>query len=96
MATHSIQGTVIGDTLEGWRDEAACAAPGTGIDFFPEPDDVGGIALAKSVCAVCPVSDDCLSFAVEARQEEGIWGGTTPAERKRIRRIWLREMRKAS
>lgn len=41
------------------------------------------IAEAKAVCARCPVSyrDACLDDAVRREDSEGIWGGTTPAER---------------
>jgi WhiB family transcriptional regulator, redox-sensing transcriptional regulator len=87
---------LIDETVEAWREDAACGDPASHADFFPEPDDVGAVSRAKSLCASCPVSDDCLSFAIETRQDLGIWGGTTPPERKRIRRLWIQEMREAS
>lgn len=40
---------------------------------------------AKSVCAACPVTDQCLTFAVEMGEREGIWGGMTPNERRGLR-----------
>lgn len=81
---------------ETWRDEAACKDDGEGL-FFPEGDsDLGRIAAAKAICASCPVQDECLAYAIETNQPEGIWGGHTPRERRRIRRQWLEEVRRAS
>jgi WhiB family redox-sensing transcriptional regulator len=48
------------------------------------------------VCATCPVADICLSWAIETNQTEGIWGGHTPKERRKIRRTWLEEIQRAS
>lgn len=79
-----------------WRTRAACRASDSDL-FFPETTaDVVGVAAAKAVCASCPVQEDCLSYAVELNQTEGIWGGHTPSERRTIRRRWLRELKKAS
>lgn len=83
------------DELTSWRDDAACAATPE-VDFFPSPEDVAGISAAKEVCATCPVADDCLSYAIETRQAEGIWGGHTPKERVKLRRKWAETIRRAS
>jgi WhiB family redox-sensing transcriptional regulator len=40
---------------------------------------------AKAVCGPCAVRANCLSYALEAKPE-GIWGGTTPDERRAARR----------
>jgi WhiB family redox-sensing transcriptional regulator len=80
--------------LTTWRDAAACRE--TDIDFFPSPEDSAGISRAKAVCAACPVAADCLEYAIETRQHEGIWGGHTPKERNRLRRQWMEEVRRAS
>ena len=66
-----------------WRAKSACRDLDTNI-FFPDAEDDAGPAL--SVCAVCPVRGECLDFALSTRQHDGVWGGTTEAERKRIRR----------
>lgn len=39
------------------------------------------VKLAKSLCAECPIRKDCLEYAVEAKEEWGIWGGLTSRER---------------
>ena len=37
---------------------------------------------AKAVCAQCPVKQQCLEHALEFDERHGIWGGTTPTERR--------------
>jgi WhiB family redox-sensing transcriptional regulator len=32
------------------------------------------------------VIEECLSYALESREEYGIWGGTSERERRRLRR----------
>jgi WhiB family redox-sensing transcriptional regulator len=66
-----------------WRAKAACR----GLDpiiFFPVPDDEPAEADAKSVCDVCAVREACLEHALGFREREGIWGGATERERRRI------------
>jgi WhiB family transcriptional regulator, redox-sensing transcriptional regulator len=43
------------------------------------------IAKAKSICVACPLRMKCLEWAI-AREEFGVWGGTTARERAAIRR----------
>lgn len=40
---------------------------------------------AKSICAGCPIRESCKTWGL-AHEDFGIWGGTTPAERKRERK----------
>jgi WhiB family transcriptional regulator, redox-sensing transcriptional regulator len=64
-----------------WRGKAACS----GLDpqiFYPDPDDEG--LEAKAVCEVCPVRETCLEHALAHREKEGVWGGATEKERRRI------------
>ena len=71
-----------------WRDRAACL----GVDpelFFPIGNT--GPALlqieeAKAVCRRCAVVEPCLSWAVESRQEDGVWGGLSADERRAVKR----------
>jgi WhiB family transcriptional regulator, redox-sensing transcriptional regulator len=56
--------------------------------FFP--DDYGlrhraEIEEAKEICLRCPVRLHCLDWAVPQASLDGIWGATTPPERRRIR-----------
>ena len=72
-------------TAEPWRRDAACRLPNVpSWIFFPGRGDHATIAAAKAVCDTCTVRADCLE--VHLGEHDGIWGGTTEAERKRIRR----------
>lgn len=81
--------------VESWREAAACAGT-TEVNFFPDPADLAAVSRAKAMCATCPVAGECLTWAIETNQTEGIWGGHTPAERRALRRRWLEEIRRAS
>lgn len=56
--------------------------------FFPDPTDYGKVAVAKSICAECPLAFDCLESAMADKdlRKWGIWGGTTPEERATMMR----------
>lgn len=55
--------------------------------FFPEAmNATNTIAMAKSICAQCPVQVECLTFALKTKETEGIWGGMTPKERFQLLR----------
>ncbi len=72
-----------------WRYRGACR----GLDpeiFYPISDEEAG--TAKDVCATCTVSQQCLEFALANREREGVWGGATEKERRRI----LRQRRKTA
>ena len=66
-----------------WRDDAACRDEDTAI-WFPDTEDE--IARAVRFCDSCPVREQCLEFALETRQVDGVWGGLTEPERRRARR----------
>ena len=74
-----------------WRDQGSCRE--SPVDFFPFAEDAQAIRLAKDVCDLCPVIDDCLAYAIETRQSDGVWGGLTPKERLYLRRRWMEHNR---
>src|SRR6266536_3783434 len=53
--------------------------------FHPEPGDVQAERAAKRLCGRCPVQWECLKMALATGDEHAIMGGTTPAERERLR-----------
>ncbi len=82
--------------VASWRDRAACAGYSNSA-FFPGSDaSAATIERARAVCAVCPVSDECLQYAFETNQVAGIWGGTTEDERRSLRRKWLTGRRRTA
>lgn len=76
-----------------WRQDAACRDADTSI-FFPEEDESPEAAL--EYCARCPVREECLEFALVTRQDEGVWGGLTGTERRRLRRRRREAARRAA
>lgn len=36
---------------------------------------------AQRICGDCPVTAWCLARALDARDQDGVWGGTTPTQR---------------
>ena len=56
------------------------------IIFYPIGRQVSQAPLAKKVCSICPVQSECLNYALDNGIKDGIWGGLTKTERKRLRR----------
>lgn len=84
------------DAQEPWYEEAACASYPAEL-FFPPSDAPSAANAAKAICQGCPVREECLSFALETAQAEGVWGGMDAGERRRLRRrLRDRERRRAS
>lgn len=64
--------------------------------FYPEPRQGRSQALdysiqtrmneAKMMCNLCPFKAPCAEYAITAKEEFGVWGGTTPSERYAIYR----------
>jgi len=66
-----------------WRQRAACR----GVDpviFYPVSEEEA--EDAKAVCGVCAVREACLEYALTNREKEGVWGGATERERRRMLR----------
>lgn len=71
-----------------WRLEAACRSVDPDL-FFPlgrTGPAVDHIEAAKAVCRQCRVRGHCLDFALTTHQDDGIWGGTSEEERRRLRK----------
>ncbi len=66
-----------------WVAYGACRGADPDL-FFPGNDDDHGEALR--ICRGCPVQEECLDYALSARERYGIWGGTTARERRRLLR----------
>jgi hypothetical protein len=73
-----------------WARDAACkdvAEEDADRIFFPER---GGKAnAARKLCKNCPVAAECLQYALKDQDafEVGVWGGTTPKERRKLQRV---------
>ncbi|MBK5228106.1 MAG: WhiB family transcriptional regulator [Actinobacteria bacterium] len=77
-----------------WQERARCHEVEPEI-FFPERG--GSSKAARSVCSQCTVREECLEYALNNKEQFGIWGGTSERERRRLRRERaMRRLRTAS
>ncbi|MEU8652593.1 WhiB family transcriptional regulator [Streptomyces sp. NPDC048737] len=79
-----------------WLRSAACIGEDPEL-FFPV--GTSGPALretadAKRVCGRCPVTADCLEYALVGGQTSGVWGGTDEAERADLLRTARDDVRR--
>lgn len=75
-----------------WRHRALCRDEDPELFF---PIGTTGPALlqverAKTVCHRCPVTQDCLEWALASGQDAGVWGGMCEEERRAIKRSEIR------
>lgn len=69
-----------------WQLRGACRGPQSAV-FFPPPaperrdEKRFREASAKAICKTCPVQAECLTYALQIREQHGIWGGLSEAER---------------
>lgn len=64
-----------------WRTRGACLGLDARI-FYPETEEEAG--PAKEICEECPVKTACLEYALAHREKDGVWGGCTERDRRRI------------
>lgn len=72
-----------------WQVKAACRGPQAAVFFPPsyverKDDKLEREHRAKAICALCPVREPCLAYALRIREPHGIWGGLTEAERRNM------------
>ena len=71
-----------------WRTRAACRDADPEL-FFPlgtSDATLPQIDAAKRICRTCSVREPCLRWALGSG-DAGVWGGTTEAERRKLRGI---------
>lgn len=74
-----------------WRDLAACRGVHPDV-FYPTAEDEAAVARAKEICDGCMVRETCLDHALVNREREGVWGGASEADRRRM----LRQRRRSA
>ena len=94
----NVEGNLPGE----WVNEGACFGEPVSVMFptgGPKPGVHGNSKLdwdtPRSLCAVCPVRNDCLNHALTHNEEWGMWGGMTPDERQREKRRRRRALAQA-
>lgn len=69
-----------------WFVFAACRNMDTDL-FFPRRGDPDSYPdEARDACAACPCRRACRDYAVATNQKHGMWGGTTPKQRRLLRK----------
>lgn len=70
---------------DAWRTRGVCQSvdPET---FFPAPSEPADAAVA--LCRTCDVQGSCLAWALDVGDCHGVWGGTTPRERRAMLVAW--------
>ena len=84
------------DWAIGWQHLAACRGEDSTPFFAPgyferRSEKNAREAVAKAVCARCPVRPECLEYALAVREGHGIWGGLNEMERRAILRERARQ-----
>jgi len=81
---------VFGLVVEDWMDDAECQFATNPEIFFPEYSREDR-KTARSYCYRCPVSDQCLEYALRYNIQHGIFAGLLPDERRAIKNRRKRE-----
>jgi WhiB family redox-sensing transcriptional regulator len=74
--------------VEDWRADAQCLGEFSSYFFAPghferKPEKDAREAVARQLCAMCPVVETCAEYAIRIREPHGIWGGMNELERRR-------------
>ncbi|MFD0078192.1 WhiB family transcriptional regulator [Streptomyces sp. NPDC127166] len=65
-----------------WQERALCAQ--TDPELF-HPELGHSCREARKVCGACEVRAECLAHALAVPETDGVWGGLTYRERRRLR-----------
>ena len=70
-----------------WGSRSVCRGEDPEL-FFPAARSLTlfvQLAKAKAICGRCPVSRECLRYALATGQQHGVWGGKSEEERRALR-----------
>lgn len=70
-----------------WRDYAACTLVSPEEQDFFFSNEPAEVARAQTICMTCPVTEECLSYALATRQPVGIYGMHTEKDRRTLKRF---------
>lgn len=74
---------------KGWARRGLCR-PEDDEDMFAE-NVAERLEAAQRICRQCPVTAECLAYALDTHSDGfGVWGGTTPRERRPMQVLWDR------
>lgn len=69
--------------LDQWKMAGACVGASPDLWFH---DDQRGVSYteARDVCSGCEVATHCLEYALAHNIQHGMWGGTSPRQRRAL------------
>jgi len=70
-----------------WRVKGACQGLDPDI-FYPDNEENSDEAI--SICKTCEVRIACLNYALDSREKQGVWGGASARDRRRLLRVGRR------
>jgi len=82
------------DKLE-WQSDALCAQTDPELFFSNYAAQENRIIAAKKICANCIVARKCLNYALDNPRDEGVLGGMSAAERKKLKDAPLQKIESA-
>ena len=72
-----------------WTGNARCRGLDQDIFYLPKGEGRSNVGHdAKIICGACASNKHCLTFAVDRREEFGIWGGCGEKTRRALERLW--------
>lgn len=66
-----------------WMSGGACRGLELEV-FFVDDEAAEPSASVFAICDHCPVKARCLDWALTNRVSHGVWGGTTPKQRRKL------------
>jgi hypothetical protein len=69
-----------------WIERAACAGLDTRVFFSDGHHGREQVAVARRICAACPVQTECANWAIRTGEYYGVWGGMSQKELRQRRR----------
>lgn len=67
-------------------DQAACHQPNVDPELWwkPNPQHADPWVQARNICLTCPIQPACLTEALARPEPDGMWGATSPDERRNV------------
>lgn len=69
-----------------WVTQGRCSTTDPEAWWPDSKTDPYRTTTALAVCESCPVKAQCLQWALDNKEYEGVWGGTTPDQRAQMLR----------
>ena len=69
--------------FEPWMDDANWATSDPDLFTFGSG---GSARQARKICGACDAINQCFEYSLRTNQEDSVWGGLTPLQRRNLRR----------